>query len=127
MAIYANPFPTYQPSMRILSAITNGFPASFTTTFNHQYITNTIVRIDIPPGFGMQQLNQQIGPITVTGPTTFTMPIDTTNYDTFSIPMYTLLPSGITVSLQQAQVVPMAEDNSILTAAVQNVLPYSAT
>jgi len=124
MAILANPFPTYQPSMRIISAITNAFPAQVTTTFAHQYVTGTIVRLDIPNGFGMTQANQLFGLIVVTSPTTFSIAIDTTMFDTFVIPTYTLLPSGLVISQQQAQSTPIGEDNNMLTAAVQNVLPY---
>lgn len=127
MAIYANPFPTYQPSMRIISAITNANPAAVTTTFAHQYVTGTVVRLDIPSGFGMTQANQQFGDITVTSPTTFTIAIDTTMFDTFVVPTYTLLPSGTVVSLQQAQCIAIGELNSQLNAALYNVLPYSAT
>jgi len=127
MAIHANPFPTYQPSMRIITAITQAVVATVTTSFAHQYVTGTTVRLDIPTGFGMTQLNQKVAEIVVTSPTTFTIPIDTRFYDAFVVPTYTLLPSGLTVSLQQAQVVPIGENNSILTAAVQNVLPYPAS
>lgn len=127
MAILAQPFPVFQPSMRIISEITKAFPASVTTTFPHQYLTNTIVRLDIPTGFGMVQANQLFGTIVVTSPTTFTITIDTTMFDAFVIPSYTLLPSGLVVSEQSAQAVPIGEENIILTAAVQNVLPYPAT
>ena len=116
--------PIYQPAMRIISAITNATTVTVTTSFAHLYVSGTIVRFDIPVGFGMEQINQQFGPITVTGSTTFTMPIDTTNYDVFQIPSYALLPSGIVVSLQQAQCVPIGELSGQLTAAVQNTLPH---
>lgn len=116
--ISAYQFPVFKPAMRIISAITNGFPATVTTTFDHGYISGTIVRLDIPPGFGMVQANQQFGPITVTGNTTFTIPIDTTFYDAFAAP------STFPENYQQAQCVPIGENNDILTAAVQNVLPY---
>lgn len=120
MAIPAQPFPIYQPSMRIISAITNADPALVTTTFNHQYLTGTIVRLVIPPGFGMTQANQLYAPITVTGDTTFTIAIDTTYFDVF------VTPASFPLSYQSAQAVPIGEDNDMLTAAVQNVLPYSA-
>jgi len=67
-------------------------------------------------------LNQQTGTITVTGSTTFTVPIDTSSYDSFSIPM-SPPPSVNTCAL----VVPIGEDTEFLNSAVQNVLPYSAT
>lgn len=119
MPINAIPFPTFQPSMRIITAITNSFPAQVTTSFNNQYITGTIVRLIIPDGFGMTQANQKIGTIVIISPTTFLIDIDTTFYDPFVVPSenpghyYT-----------KAQVVPIGEVNEILSAATQNVLPY---
>ena len=118
---YANPFPTYQPSMRVIAAITKSFPATVTTTFAHQYLSGTIIRLDIPLSGGMTQANQMFGPITVTGSTTFTIPIDTTYFDTFTVP------TAFPPAYQDSQAVPIGEDNDMLTAAVQNVLPYPAT
>lgn len=121
MAIYAIENPTYQPAMRIISAITNANPALVTTTFAHDYITGEIVRIVIPripynaTGFGMGQINEQEGTITVTGDTTFTININTSTYDTFSNPGN---------FDQQPQVIPIGEISEILTAATENVLPY---
>ncbi len=121
---YAYPFPVFQRSMRIISAITNAFPAQVTTTFAHQFITGQIVRLIIPLMCGMQQANQQYGTISVTGTTTFNIDIDTTYYDTFSVPA--TVPPGST-GFTCPQVVPFGEVSSILTAATQNVLPYPAT
>lgn len=114
---YANPNPVYQPAMRLISAITNSFPATVTTTFAHQYISGTIVRIDIPFADGMQQLNGQTAPIMVINDTQFTIPIDTTSFDVFAIPMG--VPTYVNTA---AQVVPIGEINSILDAATVNVL-----
>ncbi len=110
--------PIFNQPMRFISAISNGFPTSVTTTQNHLYIDKAIVRIDIPRGFGMQQINQKFGEIVVTSPTTFNIDIDSTFFDTFFIP------STYPLNAQQAQAVPFAEDNSILTAAIQNTLPH---
>lgn len=107
----AFPFPTFQPALRLIAAITNSFPVQVTTTFNHQYKTGTIVRLDIPPADGMEQANQFLGEIIVTGPTTFTMNLDTTNFDPF-------------IAAGSAQVIPVGEVSSMLSAATQNVLPY---
>jgi hypothetical protein len=110
--------PVFKPAMRIISSITKGTTTTVTTTFANGYQTGLIVRLDIPLGFGMQQINGQFGPIVVTGSTTFVIPIDSTNYDDYS-------PSVVyPQSAQYGQVVPMAEVNQILTQAVQNVLPY---
>ncbi len=122
ISCWAYPNPIYTPAMRIVSSITNSNPVVITTSFAHNYITGTIVRIDIPtqpiatPSLGMPQINQQFGPIEVLSPTTFSLPIDSTYYDAFVVPMsaqnYTC-----------AQAVPIGEVTSILTAAVQNTLP----
>ena len=82
----AQPKPLYQPAMRQVVAITQTNPVSITTSFAHDYFTNDIVRIIVPIGQGMQQINHQYAPITVTGPTTFTMAIDATSYQALNIP-----------------------------------------
>lgn len=121
MSVQAQKYPVYQPAMRIIQSISQSVQATVTTTFAHQYQTGEIVRIVIPPGFGMQQINQQVAPITVTGATTFTLPINTTYFDTFSTP------STQPLNEQYAQVIPIGEVSSQIYAAVQNVLPYQAT
>lgn len=92
--------PEFQPAMRQIASITQSNPVVITTTFNHNYFTGDIVRINIPysaaiPGnsvanFGMSEINQLYAPITVTGNTTFTMPIDGTHFEPFSIPVGSL-------------------------------------
>jgi hypothetical protein len=118
MPILANPYPVYQPAMRIIIAMTCASPMAVTTSFDHQYLTGAIVRFHIPLGFGMEQANQLTGTITVTGATTFTIDIDSTFFTPFSVPV--VWPKD----QQYAQVVPIGEDNNILTAATENVLPY---
>lgn len=119
-------YPIFQPSMRIVSAITNSNPAQVTTTFAHQYITGVIIRLDIPAGFGMPQANQEFGTIIVTSPTTFDITIDTTFYDPF-VALSPAIPAQFPYNQQFAQCIPMAEDSNTLLSAVQNVLPYRAT
>jgi hypothetical protein len=111
-------YPLYQPAMRVIAAITNAFPASVTTTIDHQYLTGTIARLNVPDGFGMTQANQLVGTVTVTGATTFLIDIDTTKFDAF------VLPSSFPPSYNDAQVVPIGEVAAMISAAVQNVLPY---
>ena len=116
---YANPSPAFQPAMRLISSITNANPAVVTTTFDHDYITGTIVRLHIPDGYGMKQADEQAVTIAVTGTDTFTINIDTIRFDALVIPgvfpyYFSRYPLAI----------PIGELNSILTAAVQNVLPY---
>ena len=115
---YANPDPSFQPAMRLIASITNANPAVVTTTFAHDYISGIIVRLNIPVAVGMQQANGKQGTITVTGDTTFTINIDTTNFETFFID--DTLPAWINIC---ANVVPIGEINSTLRASTRNVLP----
>ena len=117
--VYAYPKPTFQPTMRLITAITQARPAVVTTSFAHQYTTGTIVRLDVPQACGMQQINQQAGTIIVLSPTTFSIAIDSTTYEPFAVPV-TPNPN-INIG---AQCVPIGEDASMLNGAVQNILPY---
>lgn len=118
---YTEAYPIFQRAMRVVTAITNAYPAAVTTSIAHQYETGMRVRLIIPPLFGMQQANNKIGSIVVTGATSFTINLDTTLFDPFSIPEE--MPEQYTC----AQVVPIAEENAMLSSATQNVLPYPAT
>jgi hypothetical protein len=108
--------------MRIVTAITNANPASVTTSIAHGYKSGLIVRIDIPrpitgaQGVGMEQINKQFGEIIVTGPTTFTIDIDTTHYDTFA------LPNPVPARYTCAQCVPIGENSNIIYLATNNIL-----
>jgi hypothetical protein len=113
-ACFAVEYPIYQPAMRIIQAISKSNPAVITTTFAHQYTSGIIVRLDIPLSNGMQQIAGVTYPITVTGLTTFTVPIDSTSFVTF-------------VDTNCASVIPIGETNDMLTNATRNVLPYPAT
>lgn len=122
---YAVPFPTFQRAMRNILTITQSNPVVITTTFDginpgdHSYDTGLIARLFIPPNFGMSLANNFLGPITVTSPTQFTMPLDTTSFDPFVVPAFQPGNNGT-----PAQVIPVGEINELLTEATQNVLPY---
>lgn len=118
MSVLATQYPVYQPAMRVITAITQASPAEVTTSFDHQYVTGLIARLHIPLGFGMVQANSLYGSIVVTGDTTFTIDIDTSTFDPF------LAPVTYPLSYQSATVVPIGENNEMLTGAVENVLPY---
>ena len=114
---YAFQHPTFQRAMRLIDDITNAEQALVATTFDHNYETGDIVRIYVPNGWGMVQINQLVGTIVVTGDTTFTIDIDTTTFDIFSVP-----PDPSPFIIACPMVVPVGEVNSKLTSATQNVL-----
>lgn len=113
----------FQPTMCNILSITNGFPCTVTTTYDginpgaNGYETGLIVNLKVPQGFGMVQANNLYAEITVLNANQFTMPIDTTNFDPFVVPDYNPGHNGT-----PAQTIAIAENNSILTSAVRNVL-----
>jgi len=109
--------PIYMPAMREIAAITNAFPAVVTTTFDHGYISGSICRLYIPLYFGMQQANRLKGSIIVLSPTTFSISVDTTLMDPFSIPP--LQPGSIWTP---AQIVPIGEDTDTFDSSFENIL-----
>jgi hypothetical protein len=117
MSILAQMYPVYQPAMRIITNITNAYPATVTTSFAHQYSTGLVVRLVLPPGWGMVQANQLSSDITVTSSTTFTINLDTTLFNIFTTPAS---------PTQYAQSIPIGEINSTVYLATANVLPYGA-
>lgn len=115
MAILAQQFPVFKPAMRIITAITNAYPASITTSFDHGYPTGIIVRVVLPINYGMPEINEKFGSIIVTGATTFDIDIDTRYFEPFVVPGS---------PTQYAQSIPIAEINSTVYHAYTNVLPY---
>jgi len=110
----ANPNPYQIPAISQIAAITNANPALVTTTFANNYLTGGIVRFYIPSYCGMTQANDLQGAITVTGPTTFTIAIDTTSFDPFVAPPFAYL--------TPPQIVPVGEETQFLNSAFRNIL-----
>jgi len=116
MPIYALQDNVYAPAMRLITAITQAELAEVTTSFAHGYVNNTIVRFYIPLGWGMYQINQQTGTITVTGATTFLVSIDTRSFEAFVAPV---------IQLEVAQVVPIGSQGGVpltYNPALNNIL-----
>lgn len=117
---YANPTPIYQPAMRLIASLSTALPAVVTTTFAHNYVAGIIVRLDIPAYIGMPEADQQVVEIlTILGPTSFTVNMNSSGYQPFVIP--DPLPAHVTTT---AMVVPIGEVNRTLVAATNNILPY---
>ena len=106
--------PTFQRAMRVISSITRANPAVITTTTDHQYIDGMIMRINVPKGFGMQQINQLQGEITRLSDTTFSIDIDTTLMDPFLslIDVGTTNGSGAVSGTINTNVVPLSVGQS---------------
>ncbi len=116
--IGALPNPIFMPAMRDIAAITNAFPALVTTTFNHGYITGSIVRLYVPLNFGMNQANWLTGSIIVTSSTQFTINVDTSSFDPFVIPV----PAPNQPAFTPAQVTPIGEDTDTFASSFMNII-----
>ena len=120
MALVADiQYPYLNPAMRIITAITNANPAQVTTNFDHGYITGSIVRLYVPPLYGMIQANFLKGSITVNSSNTFLIDINTTSFDPFVVPS---IPTPPTPAPTPPQCVPIGEDTDTLLSAFQNTL-----
>lgn len=77
------------PEATVISSITQANPCVITTTAPHGYSDGLVVRVSFPfpysSSFGMTQINGLSGPILVLSPTTFSMPINTTNFSPFTV------------------------------------------
>jgi len=121
MAIFSVPSsPNIVPATKLIIAITQDNPALVTTSDayptsvdpNHYYSTGMKVRLRIPRDFGMYQADKLIGTITVVSDDTFTIDIDTSGFDPFSIPT--------TLRRNFAQVFPAGEIATKLDGATYN-------
>jgi len=111
-----NENPRFTPSLKVISSITKDNPATVTTDSTHGYVSGIIIRFVIPCAVGMQQLDNRTGEITVTGSNTFTVNIDTTKFDDFSVPAIPKWYENVC-----ALVLPIGENSSQVNAAVRDV------
>ena len=108
--------------MRLITAITTECSAVVTCSFDHDYISGTIVRIYVPKVagtsvYGMPEIDRAIGTITVLTDDTFSINIDSTAFEAFVVPGVVAAHTNV-----YPYVIPIGEINSILTAATKNVL-----
>lgn len=100
----------FVPCRQIIQSITNANPGVVTTTAPHGYQNGLYVRLVYPIVDGMQQAQGIVLLITVLSTTTFSIGLDTTNFDSFA-----------SNSTQQSpQVIPVGEVATTLVNAVVN-------
>jgi hypothetical protein len=90
--------PFYQPGVFQISNITNGQMTTVTTSVGHDYVIGQLIRLDIPPGFGERQLNQQTGyVINIPAANQVVVTINSTNADAFQSSSNTTKPQIVAV------------------------------
>jgi len=87
---------TFSPVRIPISNVTQANPGVVTTSANHNLTTGQVVRVNVPSGWGMVELNKTLSIITVLSPTTFSMQksqtppfainIDTSHFAAFTTP-----------------------------------------
>lgn len=75
--------PQFQYAMRLITNITTADPCVITTSFDHGYISGLQVRISVPRQYGIEQIDEQAGFITVLTPTSFSIDIDSSAFDPY--------------------------------------------
>jgi len=94
----------WYPNTRYISAITAGTTTVIEMTVTHGYSVGEYVRIKVPSGFGMTELNSKQVKITAVDTTanTITVDIDSTGFTAFTFPV-----TGTTIT-SRAQVIPIS-------------------
>ncbi|CAB4127796.1 hypothetical protein UFOVP97_42 [uncultured Caudovirales phage] len=111
--------PTFNPALATIVSISQATNATVQTDFPHTFIVGQYIKFIIPISYGMIQLNNMTGLIlsTGTGSSFFIIDIDTTGFDTFTVPAN---------PQQSAQAIPTGELATQFYGANVNVLatPY---
>ncbi len=114
---YLAPSPVV-PGFLLITAITQAFPmvVSITDSDYNTYTVGQLVRLNIPASYGMQQANGQVGRITLVSGTNFSLNLNSSGYDVFTVPNplsiptpsqpATLSPAGIGNGYYNTQVEP---------------------
>ncbi len=79
------------PSTLLITGISNSAPMIMTTTYDpvtavNTYIAGMVVKLLVPHSYGMYQANGLFGKILSVSGSTFTLAIDSTNFDSFVVP-----------------------------------------
>jgi hypothetical protein len=109
---YINSDSYFRPQRMFITSISQADPAVITTSIDHNYMTGLLVQFFLPKDSHMQELNGKSYYITVTGDDTFTIPVDSTNYDAY------VDPADPNIC---GQAVPTGEINSSVLQAVRNI------
>lgn len=96
----------FYPKRRFISKITAANPAVVTTTVSHGYTAGQKVRMQVPAGYGMTQMDRLEATITAVTDSTFTTDIDASAFTAFAWPLTAAAP------FTHAQVTPVGESSS---------------
>lgn len=107
---------SFTPSSHTIASITNANPAVVTTDEDHGYEDGLFVRFFFPLDVGMNILDGQVVEVTKIDDTSFSIGVNTTNFDSFAVSGTSQLPQVIPVGSFQDSVI-QPEDNN------ENIIP----
>jgi hypothetical protein len=98
----------YSPNQFFISNVTRGFTTTVTATANMNFVVGQLVRLIIPPSFGIRQLNEQTGYVlSIPAANQVVLTINSNGYDAFKSSSATTQP----------QILPVGDVNSGATNA----------
>lgn len=99
--------PAYYPRTRYITGITQAASAVITMSVTHNLTVGQLVRVYVPAGFGMTQMNGQLCAVTAINTTTntITVNVNSTAYTAFAYPTSATAAAGISFP----QVVPVGD------------------
>jgi len=111
----------YTPRQFFITVITVANPAVITTSVAHGYAIGDRIRIHVPAVFGMVQIDNLEANVTAVTAGTITTDINSSAFTAFAFPTSAVAAAGISF----AQVVPVGEIATNLTAAEDNIGYYA--
>jgi len=90
----------FQPSVFVITAISQGQTTTITTSADNNYVIGQLVRVTMPAAFGIRQINEQLAyVISIISPIQFVIDLNSSQFDPFIAPPlhYSTLPQVMAV------------------------------
>jgi len=108
--------PLYGPRKQYITGISQANPMVVSVSENHDFVVGAIVKLSVPTDFDMIEADGVQAEITAVGTNTITLgSVDSTAFTAFAFPATGDVPTSF------AEVLPVGEDASILTNAMENI------
>ncbi len=119
------PAARYQPARRQITAITVAAAAVVTLSVTHNYTVGDIIKVNVPTGYGMPEINGLQGEVTAinTATNTITTDIDSSAFTAFAFPTSAVAAAGISFP----EILPVGEIATALDNPTDNQSIFGLT
>jgi len=100
----------FNPKKRVIANITQAAAGVVTTLVDHGYSTGQAIRMSVPAGYGMVELDGRLVTVTNINASTFSIDVATTGMTAFTFPLTTAVP------FTHAAVIPVGVDTAYNTS-----------